>query len=177
MQPVADPFDSLGLEPRFDLDRRELERRYRDLQRELHPDRHAAESASTRRMALLKAMEVNEAYRALKDDVSRAEALITRLYGTVSTSEADPMFLMEVMELREALSEAKAARDAARVEKLAEQVRSQQGEAMAAIKRDFERAHEGDDSARDALLGGVSKLKYFKRFLTEVQAIEELMFG
>src|SRR5690348_9119428 len=108
-----DPFATLGLPRRYELDMRQLEANYRELQRVLHPDRHAGASASQRRMNLLKAVEVNEAYRALKNDLSRAEVLLALQAGAQPRTAApeDPDFLMEMLELREALGEAHAAAD------------------------------------------------------------------
>ena len=80
---MSDAFDVLGLPPTFDLDPRALEQRYRDLQRALHPDRFSQASASERRASLSKAVSVNEAYRALRDDLKRAEVLFVRHGGQV----------------------------------------------------------------------------------------------
>ncbi len=115
-----DPFDTLGLPPRFDLALTEIEQRYRDLQKTLHPDKYAQASASERRASLSHAVTVNEAYRALKDDLKRAEALLLRFGGAPQNkgSAQDPELLMEVMELREALAECRAERDLARARKL-----------------------------------------------------------
>ena len=68
-----DPFATLGLPRRYDVDKVELDRRYRELQQTLHPDKHASAPASERALTLRKAIEVNEAYRVLRDDQKRAE--------------------------------------------------------------------------------------------------------
>jgi molecular chaperone HscB len=73
---MADPFETLGFEPNFALNLADLEKRHRELSRALHPDRHSGSSAGDRRHALGKAIEVNEAFRVLKDPVRRAEALL-----------------------------------------------------------------------------------------------------
>ena len=75
---MNDPFQTLGVDARFDLDLGAVEKRHRDLSRALHPDRYADASATERRMSLSRAIEVNEAWRALRDPVRRAEALLTR---------------------------------------------------------------------------------------------------
>src|SRR6267378_3887868 len=106
-----DPFATLGAERRFDLDLSVLEKTHRDLSRALHPDRYAQASASERRAALEKASSVNEAWRTLRDPIKRAEALFL-LSGVAvgETNEPKPSadFLMEVLEQREALAEARA---------------------------------------------------------------------
>src|SRR5882672_4004192 len=119
-----DPFSTLGLPRRYEVDMPQLETSYRELQKALHPDRHAGASASQRRMSLVLAVEVNEAYRVLKDDLRRAEALLAS-YDTAAAREQgreDPEFLMEVLELREALGEAKQAKDLPRVRRMAAEI-------------------------------------------------------
>ena len=118
-----DPFVVLGAPRRFDLDLAMLEKTHRELSRALHPDRFAQSSASERRAALEKAANVNEAWRMLRDPIRRAEALF-RLAGApvgeTNEPKASPAFLMEMMEDREALAEARAAKDLSKVRKLAE---------------------------------------------------------
>jgi molecular chaperone HscB len=174
-----DPFATLGLPRRYDMDRGELEARYRELQKALHPDRHAGASASQRAMNMGKAVEVNDAYRVLKDELRRAEALLIALGGNVSgdAGAADPEFLMEVMELREGLGEAKAEKDLARVRTLAGQVEAMRGEARDALVKAFEAAEAGDDAALKKAAALVGRLKYFRRFLDEVSVIEEEALG
>ena len=100
---MADAFDTLGLAPTYGQDLVAAEATYRELSRALHPDRHAGKSAAERRAALSRAIEVNEAWRALRDPVRRAEALLVRLGVPVGESRepvGDPALLMEVMERR-----------------------------------------------------------------------------
>ncbi|MDD9943804.1 MAG: Fe-S protein assembly co-chaperone HscB [Myxococcales bacterium] len=186
-----DPFATLGLPRRFDLDRDQLERHYRELQRALHPDRHVGAPASQRRMTLLKAVEVNEAYRKLKDELSRAEALVELTQpqppdptgagcdqgsGSVSTarptsagSPAEPGFLMQMMELREALGDAKSAQDIVRVRSLAAEVDALRVASRAALASGFEAEHVNWDDVR----AHISRLKYYGRFLDEVAVFED----
>lgn len=166
-----DPFELLGLPARYDLDLAELEARHRELSRALHPDRFQGRSASERRQALGKAIEVNEALRALKDPVRRAEALLKRrgvAVGEGSEPPADPELLMEVMELREALRNAHKSADAERIEQLCEDVKARQ----VRVEHEFSdglATLEGSSPARlVALLG---ELRYYRRFFDEAHAI------
>lgn len=165
----TDPFRTLGLPARFDLDPQEIERRYRELQKALHPDRFVGASAQERRISLGKAVEVNEAYRTLRDDLARARALLAlRGLDVKDGTPSDPEFLMEVMERREALSEARSARDLVRVRGLADAVRAQDERARAEITKLFDAGAEPSRIA-DVL----SKMRYYRRFLDEVEVIEE----
>jgi molecular chaperone HscB len=166
-----DPFATLGMPREYALDSGELERKYRDLQRALHPDRHVNATPSERRVALSRAVEVNEAYRALKDDVRRAESLLALLGHAAKDTAADPELLMEVMELRESLSEAKQDKNLPSVQKLASQV-----QALATTTRRELAAALAEHAAGAALAKAaalLSKLKYYKRFLDEVTVIED----
>jgi molecular chaperone HscB len=171
-----DPFVTLGLPRRYQLDLRQLETNYRELQRVLHPDRHGSAAASQRRMNLLKAVEVNEAYRTLKNEVTRAEALLA-LYAAGAPPEArqeDPEFLMEVLELREELSEAHAAGDVAAVRVMADRAHRAKLAIDAQLGGAFETLSQGvskaELTAARKLLG---RLKYYHRFLDEVSAFEQ----
>jgi len=168
-----DAFAILGLPREFALDAAVLEQRTRDLQRRLHPDRFALKSAEERRASLARATDVNEAYRTLKDPARRA-AYLLGLRGVALPAEstregraADPELLMEVLELRESLDDAKRAKDLARVEELARGVRARRDAALDEIAR----ALAADASA--AVVPMLDRLRYFTRFLEEVVAIEE----
>jgi molecular chaperone HscB len=166
---MTDPFELLGVERRFSLDRAALEQRHRDLSRTLHPDRYVQAPPGERRMALERAVAVNEAYRALRDPLTRAEALLAA-HG-LSMSDADrpsQALLMEVMELRESLDEAR--RSPEKVSALLDQVRARSKSEEATLASVFDEAPApGADAlgrARDALV----RLKYFRRFEEEADA-------
>jgi molecular chaperone HscB len=108
-------FDLFDIAPAFRLDAAVLDRAYRQLQTEVHPDRYAGASDAQRRQALQASARVNEAYRALKDPVRRAQYLL-RLHDIDAVSETDtalPLdFLERQLERRELAAEAQAAGDA-----------------------------------------------------------------
>lgn len=177
-----DPFATLGLPRRYEIDLERLETHYRELQRALHPDRHAGASASQRRMSMLKAVEVNDAYRALKDDLRRAEALLA-LHDSGSAEKKEqqreePEFLMEMLELREALGEAKESNHGARVRELQAQVEAMQGKAREALVAAFGALSEPPrPTDLDAARSVIGRLKYYRRFLDEVNAMHEEGLG
>jgi len=90
-----------------------LEKAYRDMQSRVHPDRFARAGAAERRASLLWTTRVNEAFQVLKNPVSRARHLL-ELHGVdvaFETNTAMPAeFLMQQMELREQLEEARDAK-------------------------------------------------------------------
>ena len=104
-------FALLDLPESYSLDAAELERRYREKSRHWHPDRFSRAPASERAAVLQRATELNEAYRTLRSDGKRAEYLL-KLYGVDLADESkkpalDPGFLAEILELREALADAR----------------------------------------------------------------------
>jgi molecular chaperone HscB len=104
-------FELFGLPVDFDLDAGELARRYREMQRRVHPDKYASGSDAERRISMQLTTLVNEAYQTLRDPVRRARYLLN--LGGADTREdtdtaMDPAFLMEQMELRETLAEVRA---------------------------------------------------------------------
>jgi molecular chaperone HscB len=103
-------FALFGLPEAFSLDQQMLEKAYRDIQSQVHPDRFAHAGDAERRASLQWTTRVNEAYRTLKSPVQRARHLL-ELHGVDVAFETNtampPDFLMQQMELRETLEEAK----------------------------------------------------------------------
>src|SRR3954453_12298131 len=108
-------FDILGVPRRWHLDAADLEKAFHAKNRELHPDRHMKADPQTRVKNALATSQLNEAYRALKDPIKRAEYLL-KLEGIEISDErsghkVSPVFLAEILELREALMDARAEGD------------------------------------------------------------------
>jgi molecular chaperone HscB len=160
-----DAFDTFSIPPRFSLDLPELEKRYRDLSRALHPDKYVGRPASERRMALSKAIEVNEAWRVLKDPAKRAEALFRRA-GIQQDPTADPELLMEMMEVRESLSEARENKDRAALARLTTDMKARE-------TRVLDRLAVALDSPYADALSALGELRYVRRVLEEASAAED----
>jgi molecular chaperone HscB len=171
---MTDPFEMLGVERRFDLDLAALEKTHRELSRALHPDKYCQTGASERRAALEKAASVNEAWRMVRDPIRRAEALF-RLHGIAvgedNEPQATPVFLMEVLEEREALADARAAKDLAKVRAVGLKMAARAKEVEAKLAAAFGGAADGGAVAK--LVPLLGELRFYKRFLDEVSAIEE----
>src|SRR5260221_2375817 len=90
-------FYLFGLQPAFRFDAAALDRAYRQLQTEVHPDRFAGGSDAEKRLALQSSARVNEAYRALKNPVQRAQYLL-RLQGVEAVGETDTALPREFLE-------------------------------------------------------------------------------
>ena len=175
----------LGVERRFDLDLKVLEKTHRELSRALHPDRYSQAGASERRAVLEKAASVNEAWRTVRDPVKRAEALFQLVgikVGEDNEPKATPAFLMEVLEEREALADARAAKDLTKVRAVGAVMAKRAAETEAKLSAGFASLRHGnangnassaDRSAAMKLVPLLGELRFYRRFLDEVSAIEE----
>jgi molecular chaperone HscB len=106
----ATDFELFGLPERFAIDLAALDARWKQLQGAAHPDRFASDTAAAQRVAMQWAIRINEAYRRLKDPLARA-AYLCALHGADVEAESNTAmpgaFLMQQMEWRDALSEAR----------------------------------------------------------------------
>ena len=161
-------FEVLGFEPRFGLDAAELERRYKDLSKKLHPDRFAGAPASERISSLAAATALNDAYRTLRVPVARAAHLLELKGHKLGQNEpVDQEFLMEILELREALADAKAAGDAARADALGADIGARRAAALATLGEALDDGRWADAKHQLVLL------RYFDRFLAAHEDEEE----
>lgn len=177
-----DPFETLGVAPSFALDPNELAARQRDLSRALHPDKFAGRPAGERRQALGRAIEVNQAHRALKNPLTRAEALLSRLDLALEGGNeppASPEFLMEIMERREELRDAGRAKEPEKVERLAEAVRREEKALIEELAVAFDRAlssggqgaPKSDSDVARSIHQHLGQLRYLRRLLDEADAL------
>ncbi|MEJ2360283.1 MAG: Fe-S protein assembly co-chaperone HscB [Gammaproteobacteria bacterium] len=101
-------FELFDLPVAFEIDNASLAERYRDLQRAAHPDRYANATERERREAMQMAANINEAFQTLKSPLQRARYIL-QLKGVDFDDQKDTSFdsefLMEQIELREALAE------------------------------------------------------------------------
>ena len=161
----SDAFAALGLPVQFDLDAAVIERAFFERSKELHPDRFATAPAAERVVALSKSRALNDAYQTLKKPVPRAEHLLALRGGSIGDNERlDPTFLMEVLEEREALSEARAAGDLAAVGRFQKSWKAKRGDALARLATAF-----ADDNL-DAVKRELILLRYVDRYLEECDA-------
>ncbi|GAB2481961.1 Fe-S protein assembly co-chaperone HscB [Comamonas humi] len=110
----SNDFELFGVEPRFAQDAAVLAERWKELQRQAHPDKFAAQGAAAQRVAMQWSVRINEAWQRLKDPLKRA-AYLCELHGAPIRAEDNTAmpaaFLMEQMEWREALEDAATAAD------------------------------------------------------------------
>ena len=115
---MQDPYETLNLPRRFDLDEAQLHARFIEASSACHPDRHTDPVAQAE--AAEQAAIVNQAYATLANPESRADALLILLGGPAKGDDKSlpPDLLMEMMEIREQMEEAVAANDTPALDKL-----------------------------------------------------------
>lgn len=153
-----DDFTLFGLPQRYPLDRAALDERWRTLQSEAHPDRHASQGAAAQRVAAQWSTRINEAHRRLRDPLTRA-AYLCELRGVAVDAERNTAmpaaFLQQQLRWREALDDAE---DAPALRALDDAVAAQERGMQAALERLFE---AGD---HDAAAAQVRALMFVARF-------------
>jgi molecular chaperone HscB len=126
----SDDFELFGVPRRFAQERSALDARWKELQREAHPDRFAAQGGAAQRVAMQWSVRINEAYQRIKDPMRRA-AYLCELNGAPIRAEDNTAmpaeFLMQQMEWREALDDA---HSAAQIDALDAQVQRARHEAL-----------------------------------------------
>jgi len=163
-------FELFGLKPAYALDLEHLDRAYRDIQAEVHPDRFAHAGDAERRASMQMTTQVNEAYRTLKSPVLRGKYLL-ELHGVDVGFETNtampPEFLVEQMELREKLEEAKNGSD---LDLIATDLSVSRREIERQIEEKIDGKHDYK-SASDL----VRKLMFLERFGEEIDAAYETL--
>ena len=163
-------FKLFGLPVRYALDRAELDERWKQLQRQVHPDRFAAQGAAAQRVAMQWSVRINEAYQRLKDPLKRA-AYWCELQGVPVNAENNTAmpasFLMRQMEWREALDEADGA-DA--LDALLTEARDARQQALTTLTQLID-----EEANPTAAVQQVRALMFVERFTDEVhQRLERL---
>ena len=144
-------FELFQLPASFDVDMDALDSAYREIQGRVHPDRFVNASDAEKRVAMQWATRANEAYQTLRNPMLRARYLC-ELNGVDLQTESNtamPMdFLMQQMELREALGDARASKDAEALDELEAQVRGEKKSRLAQVGKlldagDYTQAAQG----------------------------------
>ena len=164
-------FELFGLAPAFAVEGEALERSYREIQSRVHPDRFAHAGDAERRASLQWTTRVNEAFQVLKNPVTRAKHLL-ELHGVDVAFETNtampPDFLMQQMELREALEEATERKDSSRLDSLRTALRASQ----VSLEQEIAQAIDTKRDYRGAA-DLVRKLQFLQRLDEEIDAAYE----
>ena len=157
-------FELFAVPATFAQERKALDARWKELQREAHPDRFASQGAAAQRIAMQWSVRINEAYQRLKDPVQRASYLC-ELHGAPVNAEVNTAmpgaFLMQQMEWREALDDV-ATSEA--LDRLQVEVKAAREQALSALEALIDR--KGDYLAA---VQQVRALMFIERFAQDIE--------
>ncbi len=160
----SDDFELFDLPRQFRQDRPAIDARWKELQREAHPDKFAAAGAAAQRLAMQWSVRINEAYQRLKDPLQRA-AYLCELNGAPVNAENNTAmpaeFLTQQMHWRESLDEAQSLVDIETISKLVSAARAK---ALETCKRLIDVDHD-----YHAAVGQVRALMFIERFASDVE--------
>jgi molecular chaperone HscB len=166
----ANDFEVFGLPQQFAQDRSAIDARWKDLQREAHPDKFAAQGAAAQRVAMQWSVRINEAYQRLKDPVRRA-AYLCELHGVPVQAESNTAmpaeFLLQQMQWREALDEAS---DVVALDALGDVVNRSRRQALQRCEQMIDAAHDYAGAVAQ-----VRALMFIERFAQDIGARYENM--
>lgn len=165
-------FDLFHLPQCFTIDLAALDRAYHEVQNQVHPDKFVSAADAEKRVAMQWATRANEAYQTLKSPFKRA-AYLCELNGVdlqIESNTAMPReFLMQQMEWREALDDAKAAKDIVALDALEAELRTARKAEVAQIGTLL----DGGDFAQAGK--GVRQLMFLEKFGEEISRIAEML--
>ncbi|KAF7779276.1 molecular chaperone HscB [Pseudoalteromonas marina] len=170
-------FELFAVPVDYNIDLATINKNYLELQRAVHPDRHANASSRDKLMSVQSAAEINDALQTLKHPVKRAEYMLSELGVDIRAEQQtlqDPMFLMQQMELREELEELASASDPdaaiANFEKQIKQLNEQYSAQLA------EQLASNDKQQYELAADNIRKLKFVYKLRDELERIEDSLF-
>ena len=161
----SNDFELFELPVQFAQDSAAIDARWKELQREAHPDKFAAQGVAAQRLAMQWSVRINEAYQRLKNPLKRAMYLC-ELHGAPIEAESNTAmptdFLMQQMQWREALDEADGVED---LDEIASQATSSKREQLSKIEQLLDADKDFPAAAQQ-----VRGLMFIERFAGEVDA-------
>ena len=166
-------FELFGLPQSFEVDLGLLDTHYRELQRTVHPDRFVTASDQERRLSMQQATRINEGYQTLRDPLKRGRYLLELSgyrFDDQHHTTSDAAFLMEQMELREALAEVREADDSfGALEVIMDRISRDIVALLAQLQDNFT---VSDSHSLEAAAEALMKMQFFRRLQEEVMDLE-----
>ena len=163
-------FELFDVPARFAQDRAQLDARWKQLQREVHPDRFAAQGAAAQRVAMQWSARINEAYQRLKYPQRRA-AYLCELHGAPIQAENNTAmpaeFLMQQMELREQMYDAASTKD---LDEISRSCLSAQREMLQKIEHQMDVEHDWPAAAQS-----VRALMFLDKLAADIERRHETL--
>lgn len=173
-RPPAGFYTFFGIPETLDVALDDLQRRFYDLSRKLHPDRYTRKDELERSYSLEATAILNDGYRTLKDPIKRAEYVLKEHgfdIGEQRSRDVPPELLEEVFELNEALEEIRGGDESARPQ--LEEARLKFAEMLGQVDDDLQTSFKKYDASKSrdvlaAIRGLLNRRKYIQNLVTEV---------
>lgn len=171
-------FELFGIPVDYSVDLNKVNQQYLELQRVVHPDRFAGKSEREKLLAVQKTAEINDALAVLKHPLKRAEYMLSERGVDIRAEQQtlqDPAFLMQQMELREALEELPDSNDVdSAIEQFEAQIDALDQQYNAQLVAQL--ANDADQSTLLAAADNIRKLKFVFKLRDELARIEDSLF-
>ena len=167
-------FEVFDIPVSFNVELSKLAEKYRLLQHAIHPDKYASGTDQEKRLSVQQSAYINEGYQTLKHPLTRAKYLLTLKgvdIGADNQTSMAPEFLMQQMELREALANVKeSASPADEMARLDDEI----SQSTSALVREIASLFESNDSSKlDAIGDYVQRLQFMVKLGEEIESLEE----
>jgi len=96
---MNNPFTILQLNPTYDIDEEGLEHQYQDMMHHMHPDKYNTKAEQD--IAIIRSVEINQAYAILKDPIKRAASLLALKYVDTDQLQMSLERLSHCLEIQE----------------------------------------------------------------------------
>jgi molecular chaperone HscB len=154
---MIDPFEILGLTPSLLPDMTLVDAQYRKMIKQYHPDRFGFDSEE-HNAAVERTAKINSAYKLIGEKLSLSAYFLKSIGFEEGKDKMPDAFLMEMMDLNEAIAEAEMEGDESAMQKLIEEV----SQFEASNEKEFSAAARAFDSGNTALWMELLKDSYLK---------------
>ena len=160
-------FQLFNLPEQYPLDTAALEQRYRALAAQFHPDKHTTANPFEQKQALMMSATLNQAYATLKSPIDRAAYLLQQHNinpDDPHNTQIDPEFLMQQMQWREALANAKIDNNQDKIQQIKQEVQQNYQQLLVQLQQQFEQQDYANASHN------VRQGRFLNKLLREIQA-------
>jgi len=165
-------FELFQMPVMFEIDTQQLDAAYREVQGRVHPDKFVTATDAEKRVAMQWATRANEAYQTLKNPLKRAMYLCEMNgvdLATESNTNMPTAFLMQQIEWREALDEARDTKNQSALEQLENELIQKRGDLLTQVTQHLNAAQYNDAGEQ------VRQLMFVEKFGDEVGRVFELL--
>ena len=165
-------FELFQMPVMFEIDTQQLDAAYREVQGRVHPDKFVTATDAEKRVAMQWATRANEAYQTLKNPLKRAMYLCDMNgvdLATESNTHMPTAFLMQQIEWREALDEARDTKNQSALEQLENELIQKRALLLSLVTQHLNAAQYNDAGEQ------VRQLMFVEKFGDEVGRVFELL--